>query len=645
MHLSYLALSLIITLFCSSTTLAKDRMDPIIVSANKIKTIDTKATYASEVYSREDIEKSGATTIYDFFQQNTSVAIMPSYGNTFNQMIDMRGFGLTDGYKNVAITVNGRRLNNIDSVGQQLSDIPINNIERIEITKGSGSVVHGDGATGGSIQIYTRDTIETSIDTSIGSYGMHTQSYSTGISEGKFILSVSGANYSQDGFSDKGLDGIRDKSDSHNHGAKLKYFPTESSEIFFQIDWADHNVRYPNAITSKEFERNPGSSYKTTKGVKNYTLDTAKKENYALGTTIELGNNLEASLTFNHQQKDTIIVDGEFPAGTPDNKEYTTNTFDSRLKYQNGPLKLITGIQTWYAERLGKYGTAEKDNKGVYIQSEYSTGNTIFSFGTRGEWVHNSFTTYSSDLSFIAYDIGVNKTLNDRLSIFSNLNYAFLAPDVDRWFEFNGPFNEFIAPTKSTTLNIGGHHVTSKNKAKLTLYAMELSNEQYYNPVTFENTNIDKSFKYGLELQDKHIFNNQLSAQLSYAYTGTFIDFEPTTAETLPGVSPHNITIGLEYTPASNSRAMLTQNYRSESLHLEDFGDEGQMKTSAYTSTDISYTHIYKTEAANALFKHSELTLKIENLFEQSNGLWLRDDVIYPTKFTRNLILGAKFNF
>ena len=219
MHLSYLALSLIITLFCSSTTLAKDRMDPIIVSANKIKTIDTKATYASEIYSREDIEKSGATTIYDFFQQNTSVAIMPSYGNTFNQMIDMRGFGLTDGYKNVAITVNGRRLNNIDSVGQQLSDIPINNIERIEITKGSGSVVHGDGATGGSIQIYTRDTIETSIDTSIGSYGMHTQSYSTGISEGKFILSVSGANYSQDGFSDKGLDGIRDKSDSHNHGA------------------------------------------------------------------------------------------------------------------------------------------------------------------------------------------------------------------------------------------------------------------------------------------------------------------------------------------------------------------------------------------------------------------------------------------
>ena len=94
MPLHYLDLSLIINFFCTSTTLAKDLMDPVIVTANKVKTQDTKATYASEVYSREDIEKSGALTIYDFFQQNTSAAIMPSYGNTFNQMIDIRGLDL-----------------------------------------------------------------------------------------------------------------------------------------------------------------------------------------------------------------------------------------------------------------------------------------------------------------------------------------------------------------------------------------------------------------------------------------------------------------------------------------------------------------------------------------------------------------------
>ena len=60
MRLHCLVLSLIITLFSTSTTLAKDLMDPVIVTAKKVQVKDTKATYASEVYYRKDIEKSDA---------------------------------------------------------------------------------------------------------------------------------------------------------------------------------------------------------------------------------------------------------------------------------------------------------------------------------------------------------------------------------------------------------------------------------------------------------------------------------------------------------------------------------------------------------------------------------------------------------
>ena len=70
MPLHYLVLSLIITLFCTSTTLAKDLMDPVIVTAKKVEVKDTKATYASEVYYRKDIEKSDARTVIDFLNQN-----------------------------------------------------------------------------------------------------------------------------------------------------------------------------------------------------------------------------------------------------------------------------------------------------------------------------------------------------------------------------------------------------------------------------------------------------------------------------------------------------------------------------------------------------------------------------------------------
>ena len=116
---------------------------PVIVSATRIDMPDVDATYASEVYTRKDIERSGATTLVDYLARQTSIQVAPSYGNRFTPSINMRGYGLTDGHQNVVISVDGRRLNNIDMVPQLLGSIALADIDRIEITKGSGSVLYG----------------------------------------------------------------------------------------------------------------------------------------------------------------------------------------------------------------------------------------------------------------------------------------------------------------------------------------------------------------------------------------------------------------------------------------------------------------------------------------------------------------------
>ena len=71
--------------------------------------------------------------------------------------------------------------------------ISINNIDRIEITKGSGSVRFGDGAQAGTIQLYTRDTTETTLEYSLGNYGHQSQSLTTGYSGENYIISASSA--------------------------------------------------------------------------------------------------------------------------------------------------------------------------------------------------------------------------------------------------------------------------------------------------------------------------------------------------------------------------------------------------------------------------------------------------------------------
>ncbi len=80
---------------------------------------------------------------------------MPTFGNTFSQSLDMRGYGIENGNQNLVVVVNGRRLNNIDMSPQLLSSIPLESIEKIEILKGSGSVIYGDGANSGVINIVT----------------------------------------------------------------------------------------------------------------------------------------------------------------------------------------------------------------------------------------------------------------------------------------------------------------------------------------------------------------------------------------------------------------------------------------------------------------------------------------------------------
>ena len=642
------------------TAEAKDLLDPIIVTATKIKTKDTKATYASEVYSREEIERSGAKSLYDFLNQNTSTAIMPSYGNPFNQLIDIRGYGLTDGFKNVVISVNGRRLNNIDSVPQQLSTIPLDSIDRIEITKGSGSVVYGDGATAGSIQIYTRDTTETSITGSGGNYGIKTGSFTTGLSQGKFLLSASGALYEKGGFSDPGPDGHKDSGNQENYQIKLRFFPTESNEVFIEKDSTAIYNRYPNALDKGTFEVHPGSNSKTkissTSGPQNYTRENQDIDNLTLGGTIELRSNLEAALTYTHQDK--VVVNST-------HKQYHNNAFDSNIKYLNGPFKIITGVQTWEGKRRNTNGTASKDNIGLFVQGDYDIGSTVLSLGVRREWVDYTHQALADEDDFWSYDLGINKSFSDHLSIFSNFNHAFLAPDIDRFFGWNSGFtaivfNGFIDPTISNTLNIGLNHTTPTNKAKLTIYGVKLKQEQFYNPVTYVNTNIDKSHKYGLELQNNHVFNNALSVSVNYAYVRAIIDHEDTNLNCsnncdeneLPWVSDHNITLGINYTPTSKSRVVLGHVYRSEAFSGEDFCNCLNQKQKAYNFTNLSYTYTHKTDNGKGLFnwwasgpRQVEFSAKVENPFELYNGSWLKDDAIYPYHFTRNWSLGAKFKF
>ena len=622
-------------------------LNPVKVSSNYFNDLDTHATFASEIYTEEDIKNSNSKNLYDFLNQNTSIAIAPSSGNRFTQKIDVRGYGLTDGYQNVVITLNGRRLNNIDTAIQDLSVININNIEKIEITKGSGSVVYGDSAMAGAIHIYTKKSVGTVATVSTGNYGIQTAFISAGHSQDNLDLSILIDTQKQGGFGVEDPQGNKDKGEQTNKKLGIVFYPNKSTEVLFDLTQSNLDTRYPNFLTLAQFNENPGKNssgrvythQKTNYDI--YNLKIKSQINSSLGVSLNTSREVKDSTNSYYLWSDIVTYD------TPTKNDYDYRTADLSYNFKSGNIKVDSGLTTFNGERKGSGDTTTKDNIGVFGQGTYELNNYTYSIGARKESVNyaynpNSGTALSDGHNLRAYDLGLNKKLNEKTTIFSNYNVAFQAPLIDRFFDWNGTFNGFMNPSKSKTVNIGLNYLTNKSKTKVTLFRSNVTDEMYYYSGGFKNTNIDKSHKQGIELQNKYQFNPKLLTNDNYAYTKAIIDEENEASGTyngkdLPMVSKHNITLSANYNIDDKSKISLTHKYRSKAFSEEDFANDKLQKQKEFKSTDIGY--FYKHN------KDLDFTVDIENLFKNSYGTWLRDDIIYPSSFTRNIKAGLTYHF
>ena len=278
-----LSISLVASVLLATTNLfSAQELDTITVNSSFIQTDEKDATFATEIYTKEDIENSKSKDIYDFLSSQSSVNVSSSYGNTFSQKIDLRGYGIGDGYQNIVVLVNGRRLNNIDMSSQLLSSIPLESVEKIEILKGTGSVQYGDGANAGVINIITNGQYENYIKTYMGNNGTKNGTLSLGFNYNKIIANALIDYTSTDG-TRSDSNGDKDENYNKNKIFNIIYFPTDDLEFNLTRTYSNMNTIYAGSLTLDEYKNNPNqsnsfteqyfSSYVTTGGIK-YNVNT-----------------------------------------------------------------------------------------------------------------------------------------------------------------------------------------------------------------------------------------------------------------------------------------------------------------------------------------------------------------------------------
>ena len=129
------------------------RMDEVVVTATKTEESVKDIPNAVIVKDSIDIEDSGAKSIGQLLanEQGIDLRTRGDYAGATEE-IHIRGMG-ADGTQ---VLVNGVVVNSPSLGSANLNGLPMNNIERVEVVKGAGSLLYGTSAMGGIVNIITK---------------------------------------------------------------------------------------------------------------------------------------------------------------------------------------------------------------------------------------------------------------------------------------------------------------------------------------------------------------------------------------------------------------------------------------------------------------------------------------------------------
>ena len=127
----------------------------VIVTASRVEEETTAVAAYVTVLTEEELSAAGQSTLVDSLQSLAGVHFRSTSGNAAQAEVSMRGFG-ENSHGRVLVLLDGRRLNRPDMASINWLEIPIENIERVEVVRGGSSVLYGDNAVAGVVNIITK---------------------------------------------------------------------------------------------------------------------------------------------------------------------------------------------------------------------------------------------------------------------------------------------------------------------------------------------------------------------------------------------------------------------------------------------------------------------------------------------------------
>jgi vitamin B12 transporter len=157
MKKSLLATAMLVGTFAAHAVHAADQnhadnLDPVIVTATRTAITADEALSSVTVITRADIERLQPLSVEDLLTGLPGVSFANSGGIGQQTSLFMRGTNSS----HTLVLIDGVRIGSVGNGLPAFEQIPVEQIERIEIVRGPRSSLYGADAIGGVIQIFTR---------------------------------------------------------------------------------------------------------------------------------------------------------------------------------------------------------------------------------------------------------------------------------------------------------------------------------------------------------------------------------------------------------------------------------------------------------------------------------------------------------
>ena len=609
----------------------------ITIYASRFEEKLADALPQTSIVTAAEIQKSGANNVSEVLSKVAGLPVKLNLDGSTNAVVDIKGFGDTAS-NNIVVLLDGVRLSEHEQTMARTSMIPVEAIDHIEITKAGNSVLYGDGANGGTINIITRKNVGnlTVVTAGVASYA----GYQSGLYHSQALqdseLSLFARQYASDNYR-KNAKGTELSAGTHwvkhldaqtDFGARffanrernklpgalpsvwLNSTPRETQvpgynwdaavdshsltlfgkktihDVELAIDWNKRSRRNSDDYSYDAYNVYAGYHYDDWR--RSYSNSSSQTDVQSISPRIKVSNFIVS--------RNTLQMGYDWLKTTKDGQAFLTfgcSSGSSTSLCGNGGADAGGNTYQIVHRSSGLYfrdvwDVSSTDRMVLGYRRESYSQNRAIDYGYGPSAFSATGTTHANELEYV-------RTFQPHMTGYLRLSRNFRIPNADDNSNVaSAPPNYdpvLLRVQTSQDLDVGLNYQSGSVSTETSYFHSRVKNEIGFDPSGCGyacNVNYDPTKRDGVNFKQKWTLSKVWALRANLQYVNARFVEGPYTGKTIPGVAALSGNLSLDHRLSPQDQLTLTTRW-AESRHMSgDFGNS-QSKTPGYMVADLSY--------------------------------------------------------